>query len=123
MSPRGEVRAGQTLFQQALIMSRSVDLFGLVVRPVPAEILNKVACTNCKECPARWDLGKLSYACSFCLLYRIDVLRQQRSKLDGLIREVEKVRGVIFARDKAGCLSEEADWDRIAFAIVASNKA
>lgn len=107
-------------------MDRSVSLFGYDLRPVPTEILNKVACTNCKERPARWDYGDralLSYACSFCLLYDFDVIGRQRSGLDWLIRETEKVRGVIFPRDKEGRLAEEKDLDRIAFAIVASNKA
>lgn len=107
-------------------MVRSVSLFGFVVRPVPTEILNKVACTNCRERPARWDFGKahtLNYSCSFCLLYHLEILRQQRSSLDWLIRETEKARGVVFTRDKEGRLTEEQDWDRIAFAVVASNKA
>jgi hypothetical protein len=106
-------------------VSKSVDLQGLVVRPVPPELLDKVVCTNCQENPARWDFGEKAewnYTCSFCFLYKLKLLCDQRSKIDWLIRETEKVRGVAFLCHENGILSKEVDADCIAFAIVAGNK-
>lgn len=109
------------------MINQSVTLQGLPVRPVPRELLDKVVCTHCKENPARWEVGPAlegswNYACSFCFLYALPVVCEQRPQLNWLIREAEKARGVIFQRNKDGALIKELDADCIAFAIVAGNK-
>ena len=107
-------------------MFKPVLLGKLVVRPVPPELTDKVGCTHCRENPARWDFGQStpwSYVCSRCFLYHVATIKEQRERVDALIRAAEHERGVTFHRDSNGALIEERDADCIAFAIVASNKA
>lgn len=108
-------------------MSKAVELRGLAVIPLPQEMHDKVACVNCRTNPARWEFVTggteiWDFSCSFCFLYQISIMRDQRELVDWLAHETEKARGVTFLRSKDGRLVQEKDADSVAFGIVASNK-
>lgn len=106
---------------------KSVDLQGVHVRPLPKEIVNSVLCTHCKQHAAKWEFAEGAqtaqvFSCSFCFLYELPALRDQRLQLDWLIEMVEKSIADLFPRDEESRLRVPEHADRIAFGIVMTQR-
>jgi hypothetical protein len=109
------------------VSNKSVDIEGLHVRPVPAELFETSMCTHCRQNAARWEFAEgahpaHAFACSFCFLYEAPKLKGQRLQIEFLIEAVEKKIVSVFARDKTGRLCVANDADRIVFAIVMTQR-
>lgn len=101
---------------------KSVRLVETELRVIPPELLDRVVCVQCRNHPARWELGEWMQVCSGCLLYKAPELAAQADEIRQFIGRVEVAIGVVFERTPAGELSNPHDADRIAFGIVAAHR-
>jgi len=105
---------------------RVVRLQGAAIRPIPRNTAQITMCTNCKRRSASWEVGQKGpaprLACSMCVLYELPDMARQREALDGFIEAVEKSRDKLMPRDGEGRLSQVDDADRIAGALIATER-
>lgn len=119
--PEGEgLQADEAVLQRGIVL-KSVNIGGLAVMPIPAEVRDKVSCTHCQVRAARWEIGEWNYACSTCFLYELPVMRPQQEALGVLIAAVEKTMGYLFPRNDENRV-EGVDADRVVSGIVLAQR-